>query len=78
MTGASYSLDVCAERLEAPNPVDHAIAGGDVERRDRAGAVDDLTGADGGGAAEDHEVDQRVGAEAVCAVHRYASRDSSN
>ena len=44
-----------------------------VDRRDRRGAVDDLAGADRGGAAEDDEVDQRVGAEAVGAVHRGAA-----
>lgn len=41
--------------------------------RDRRCAVDHLAGADRRGAAEDHEVDQRVGAETVGAVHRGAA-----
>ena len=52
----------------------HDLVGGRlVDRRWPRSAVDHLAGPDRRGAAEHHEVDQRIGAEPVGAVHRGAA-----
>ncbi|QTK80385.1 hypothetical protein AT6N2_C2837 [Agrobacterium tumefaciens] len=49
------------------------VAGSRIESGNRLVTIDDLGGTNGGGTTEDHEVDQRVGAEAVSAVNRGAT-----
>ena len=53
----------------------HDFFAGALVRRGHCGLrIDNLGCADGSGAAEDHKVDQRVGAKAVGAMHRCAAR----
>ena len=59
------------------NPVhmgDRLVAGSGRQRRRRAFAAQRLGAATRGGAAEHHKVQQRIRAQAVGAVHRYAGR----
>ena len=58
----------------AVEPVERGLAGARRQRRLRRAGLQRLGGAMRGGAAEHHQVEQRVGAEPVGAVHGHAGR----
>jgi hypothetical protein len=70
ISSRSSAVGVPPSAWRMPVEAVHGVDRGDGSARPaRRCPVDDLAGADAGGAAKDHEVDQRVGAQAVRPVH---------
>ena len=68
--GAVVAIGV-AQMVE---PIEALVQGAVAERRQRRAGVDHLGRALGRGAPENHQIEQRIGAESIGAVHRDAGR----